>query len=123
MNKGGTQPTSQFAYHEEKNFKTATVSAQQIEQLVERATQSITDQLVDHANQQVGCLEATVSKNTNLNDDGWHEKYHPIEVTQDVLHFLTSEWGFTPSPLNSAFLVGRRWLGSMRLVLIDGFLK
>ena len=71
-----------------KKFETATVSAQQIDQQVERATQSITDQLVDHVNQQVGCLEAIVSKNTNLNDDrqdeNSHDRYHPIEVTQDV---------------------------------------
>ena len=37
-----------------KNFETLTVSAQQIKQQVERVTQNIANQLVDHVNQQVG---------------------------------------------------------------------
>ena len=37
-----------------KNFETATVSAQQIGQQVERVTQNVSNQLVDHVNQQVG---------------------------------------------------------------------
>ena len=71
-----------------KNFKTSTVSAQQIEQQVERAIQSITDHLVEHVNQQVGHLEATVSKHINLNDKGQHEnrydRYYPVDGAQDV---------------------------------------
>ena len=74
-----------------KKFKTPSVSGQQIEQQIERATQSITDWLVDHVTQQVGQLEAIVSKNTNLNDDGQpdnrHDRYSPVDVSQDVSGF------------------------------------
>ena len=85
-----------------KNFETTTVSAQHIEQQVERATQSITDQMVDHANQQFGHLEAIMSKNTNLNDDGQHENRHdrycPVEVTQDFSGFIDKQMGFHSNP-------------------------
>ena len=71
-----------------KNVETPTVSAQQIKQQVEWATQDITNQLVDHFNQQVGHLEVIVSKSNNVNDDGQHDnrhfRYYPVEVTQDV---------------------------------------
>ena len=53
-----------------KNFISPSVSAQKIEQQVERVTQSITNQLFDHVKQQVAHLEAIVSKTTNLKDDG-----------------------------------------------------
>ena len=92
---------SQFGYHG-KIFKTPTVSAQQIEQQVESVTQSTTNSLVDHDNQQVGHLEAIVSKSTNLNDDGQHEnrhnRYHPVEVTQDISGFLDKQLGFHSKP-------------------------
>ena len=39
---------------EEPNPKPTTVSAQQIEQQVERFTQNIASQLTDHVNQQIG---------------------------------------------------------------------
>ena len=75
-----------------ENFKNPTVSVQEIEQQVEKATQGITNWLVNHVNQQVSCLEAIVSKCTNLNDDGQHEnrynRYQPIEVAQDDSGFL-----------------------------------
>ena len=51
-----------------KNFEMPTSSVQHIEQ-VERVIQSIVNQLVNPVNQQVGRLEAIVSKIANLNDD------------------------------------------------------
>ena len=90
-----------------KNFETPTVSAQQIEQQVERVAQNIANQLVDHVNQQVGQLEAIVPQNTNMNDEGQngnrHDKYHPVQVTQDILGFLGKQMGFHSKPLNLAF--------------------
>ena len=81
-----------------KNFKTTTVSAQQIEQKVERVTQSIANWLGDHVNQEIGQLEAIVSKNTNLNDEGQngnrHDRYCPVQVAQNVLRFLDKQMGF-----------------------------
>ena len=72
LNKEGRNPTHpEFGYYGE-NLETPTVSAQQIEQQVERTMQSITTWLLDHVNQQIGPLEAIVSKSTNLNDDGQH---------------------------------------------------
>ena len=49
----GRNPTHPpFWILQEKNLKTPTVSDQQIKQQVERVTQSIANQLVDHVNQQ-----------------------------------------------------------------------
>ena len=46
----------------------------------------------------------------------------PTDVAWEVAWTLqTNGQGFVPSPLNSAFLAGRRYPGSMRSVLIDGF--
>ena len=120
LNKVGRNPTSPLVRISWPNvFETPTVSAQQIQQQIGRAIQSITNQLVDHVNQQVGHLEATVSQSTNLNDNGQHENRHarycPVDITQNVSgFFLTSDKGFIPRPLNSAFLAGRRYLGCMR---------
>ena len=85
-----------------ENFETPTVSAQWIEQQVERVVQNIANQLVDHVNQQVGQLEAIVSKNTNMNDKGRTE----IDLTDIALYklhrmfwdFLTNRWGCTQAP-------------------------
>ena len=51
LNKVGRNPTHCPVWISQEKFQTPTVSAQQIEQQVERATQTITDQLVDHVNQ------------------------------------------------------------------------
>ena len=103
-----------------------TSSVQHIEQQVERVMHSVANQLVNHVNQQVGRLEAIVSKNTNLNDDRQDnsktDRYHPVQVTQDMSGYL-DRWDFTLNPLNSVFLMGRRYLGNIRLALTDGFSK
>ena len=49
------------------------ISVHQIEQQVERATQSITNYLIDYVNWQVGWLEAILSKHISLNDNGQQE--------------------------------------------------
>ena len=84
-----------------QNFKTPNASAHQIEQ-VERATQSITDHLVEHVNWQVGWLEAIVFKNTSLNNKGQQENrydwYCPIDVAWEVVG-PTDKWtGFHSKP-------------------------
>ena len=110
-----------------KHFETTNVSAQQIEQQVERVTQNIANQLMDHVNPQVGWFEATVSKNTKLNDEGQnrkiHDRYCTVQVTQDILEFLNKWMGFHSKPPKLSLLVGRKCPGSMRLVLIDDSLK
>ena len=103
LNKVGRNPPALTIWISQgKNSKTPTVSAQQIEQQVEGATQSIIYQLVDHVNQQLHCLEAIVSKSTNLNDDGQdenrHDRYHPIDNIQDVSGFLNKQMGIHSKP-------------------------
>ena len=98
-------------------------SAHQIEQQVERATQSIMDCLVDH----VGWLEAIVSKHISLNNDGQQENrydwYHPIDPAQEVA-VPTDKWkGFHSRPPKLSLFNWGRYPGNMRSVLIDGFLK
>ena len=96
-----------------KNFETHTASVQQIEQQVQRVTQNIVDRLVEHVNQQVGQLEAIVSKNTNLNDERQNrdrlDRYHPVQVVQDIAGFLDKQIEFHSKPLNKAFLGWRRY--------------
>ena len=110
-------------------FKTPTASAHQIEQQVERATQSITDHLVEHVNWQVGQLEAIVSKHTSLNNEGQqenrHDQYHPIDVAQEVVG-PTDKWtGIHSKPPKLSILRGEevprkheisfnRWLFEVR---------
>ena len=85
-----------------KNSETPTVSAHQIEQQVERATQSIMDCLVDHVNHQVGQLEAFVSKHTSLNYDGQqenrYEQYCPIDTAWEVVGSTDKWMGFHSRP-------------------------
>ena len=109
------------------NFKTPTSSVQHIEQQVERVTQNIVNQLVNHVSQQVGRLEAIVSKNKYLNDnrqnDSKTDRYHPAPVTQDVSGYHDWHMGFHSKTLNSVFLVRRRYPGNTRLALTDGASK
>ena len=57
---------------------------------------------MDHVNQQVGCLEAIVSRNTNFSDEvqneGRPDKYHPVQMTQDISGFLNKQTGFHSKP-------------------------
>ena len=55
--------------------------------------------MVDHVNQQVGRLETAVSKNTNLNDNRQY----------DNMTYPDKYMGFHSKPLNTVFLVGRRY--------------
>ena len=52
--------------------------------------------------QQEGQLEATVCRNTNLNDKGQngnrHDRYHPVQVTKDISGFLDRWMGFHSKP-------------------------
>ena len=87
-----------------KNFETPIISAQQIEQHIEKVTQNIAHWLVDHVNQQVGWLEAIVSKNTNVNGErqngNRYDRYHPVQVMQDISGFLDKWMGFHSKALN-----------------------
>ena len=102
----------------------STSSVLHIEQQVERVMQSIANQLFDYINQQVGRLETIVSKNTSLNDDRQITVklidfilYQLHRMCQDILIDVSD---FTLNPLNSVFLVGRRYQGNMRSALTDG---
>ena len=110
-----------------KNFETPTASVQQ----VERVTQCIVNRLVDHVNQQVGRLEDIVSKNTNLNDDRQNDnrtdRYHPVQVMQDVSGYLDKHMGFHSKPPKLSLFSGEevprkhgisfnRWLFEVRTI-------
>ena len=57
---------------------------------------------MDHLNQQVGQLEAIVSRNTNASDEVQDEsrpdRYHPVQMTQNVSGFLNRQMGFHSKP-------------------------
>ena len=110
-----------------KKFETHTASVQQIEQQVQRVTQNIVDRLVEHVNQQVGQLEAIVSKHTNLNDERQDnnklDRCHPVQVAQEVSGFLDKWMGFHSKPPKLSLFSWRRYLRNMRLVSIDGSLS
>ena len=82
-------------------------------------------------NQQVGRLEAIVSKNTNLNDDGHNnsktDRYHPVPVSQDVSGYLDKHMGFYSKPPKLSLFNGEevprkhkisfnRWLFEVRTI-------
>ena len=68
-----------------------------------------------------------MSKNTGLNDGGQYEnrydRYHHVDVTQDISGFLDKQAGFHSKPPKLSLFSGGRYVGSMRSVLIGGFLK
>ena len=51
-----------------------------------------------------------MSKNNNLNDEGQnrnrHDRYHLVQVTQDILGFLDKQTGFHSKPPKLSLLVG-----------------
>ena len=80
-------------------------------------------------NQQVGRLEATVSKYTNLNDDRQNnsktDRYYPVALSQDVSGYLDKCMGFQSKPPKLSLFSGKevpgkhkisfnRWLFKMR---------
>ena len=68
-----------------------------------------------------------MSKHTSSNNDGQQEnrydQYCPIDVTWDAVGPGDRQMGFHSKPPKPSLLAGRRYLGSMRSVLIDVFLK
>ena len=82
-------------------------------------------------NQQVGRLEAIISKSTNLNDDRQNnnktDRYHPVQVTQDVSGYLDKHMGFQSKPHKLSLFSGEevpgkheisfnRWLFKVRTI-------
>ena len=61
-------------------------------------------------NQQVGRLEAVVSKNTNLNDErqvnSKTDRYHPVQVTQHMSGYLDRCMGFYSKPSKLSLFSG-----------------
>ena len=55
-------------------------------------------------------MEAIVSRNTNMNDEGQNrnkfDRYCPIQVAQDVLGFLDKQMGFHSKPSKLSLFSG-----------------
>ena len=75
---------------------------------------------MDHVNQQLGWLEAIVSKNTNMNDEGQNrnrlDRYHPIQVAQDVSGFLDKWMGFHSKPSKLSLFIGEEVPGKQNTI-------